>query len=141
LDADTNKLEEKLPVGQEMSTKPDTTEEISPEVFKVSPSTLEVFSTIFSAFEESESNSGSEPGPKNSIKWLDFGAAMIDIGFSILPSIGSLYTFVPGEDFDVTTFFTLHRPYLSVIWGDRLLLLALRLKMLYGWGKETFEAE
>uniref|UniRef100_A0A093VTB9 Uncharacterized protein n=1 Tax=Talaromyces marneffei PM1 TaxID=1077442 RepID=A0A093VTB9_TALMA len=118
-----------------------TINEISPEVFKVSSNTLEVFTTIFSGLEESESNSGSQPGPEKSIKWLDFGTAMVDIGYSILPSVGSLYTFVPGKESNVATFLTLHRPYRSVIRGDGLLLLALRLKLLYGWRKETFELE
>jgi hypothetical protein len=138
---DTSKLESEAPIEPETPTKSDTVEEPSPEVLKVSPSTLEVFATIFTALEESESNSGCQPKPEYSIKWLDFGAAMVDIGFTILPSVGSLYTFVPGKDCDQATFLTLHRPYGSVIHGDGLLLLALRLKLMYGWGKETFEAE
>lgn len=138
---DTNRLESEASAEPETSTMVDTVEEATPAAFKVSPSTLQVFTIIFSALEESESNSGSQPGPEYSIKWLEFGAAMKEIGFSILPSLGALYSFVPGEDSDLATFLTLHRPYRSVIRGDGLLLLALRLKLLYGWGKESFEAE
>ncbi|RAO73294.1 uncharacterized protein BHQ10_009306 [Talaromyces amestolkiae] len=135
------KLDSNHTAKPETSTHSDTDEDITPGTFKVSPRTLQAFSTIFSALEESEADSGSQPGPEYSVKWLDFGTAMKEAGFSILPSLGSLYTFVPGEASDVPTFFTIHRPYRSVIHGDRLLLLALRLKMLYGWSKETFEAE
>ncbi|GAM41078.1 hypothetical protein TCE0_041r13927 [Talaromyces pinophilus] len=138
---DTNKLGSEAPAEPEASTMVDTAEEATAAASKVSPSALQVFTTIFSALEKSESNSGSQPGPEHSIKWFEFGAAMKEIGFSILPSLGALYSFVPGVDSDVATFFTLHRPYRSVIRGDGLLLLALRLKLLYGWGKDSFEAE
>lgn len=138
---DTNKFASEAPTEPKTSSQSATAGDETAEIFKVSRSTAEVFTTIFSALEESEANPGSRPGPKYSIKWLDFGTAMNEIGFSILPSLGYLYTFVPSEDSDVGTFLTLHHPYRSVIHGDGLLLLALRLKLLYGWGKETFEAE
>lgn len=138
---DTNTFASEAPTEPKTSSQPATAGEETAEVFKVSRSTAEVFTTIFSALEESEANPGSRPGPKYSIKWLDFGTAMNEIGFSILPSLGYLYTFVPSEDSDVDTFLTLHHPYRSVIHGDGLLLLALRLKLLYGWEKEAFEAE
>lgn len=135
------KLHSHHPAEPETSIQSDTSEEATPGAFKVSPSTLQVFSTIFSALEEFEANSGSQPGPEYSIKWLEFGTAMKEVGFSILPSLGSLYTFVPDEASDVALFLTLYRPYRSVIHGDGLLLLALRLKLLYGWNKGTFQAE
>ncbi|EED12217.1 hypothetical protein TSTA_002810 [Talaromyces stipitatus ATCC 10500] len=123
------------PIEQDSPTKSDVTEEL-PEVFKVQPTTLEVFTALFSALESGSNSDDAAP----SIKWLAFGTAMAEIGFTIVPNIGSLYTFVPSENAEVQAYFTLHRPYREVIQGDSLVYLASRLKHLYGWGKETFEA-
>lgn len=121
-----------------MSTSSDTTQ-ILPEVFRVSCSALRVFRTLFP---EHECNCTSQPRTTpDSIEWVDFGAAMIEIGFEIIPSVGLLYSFKRGENFvKPAEFFTLHRPYRETIKGNSLMHLAARLEKLYGWGGDSFES-
>jgi hypothetical protein len=104
------------------------TVEISP-VFKVKQDTAEVFSTLFS---KSES--------RGSISWAAFEAAMTDLKFSVMPKFGSVFTFFPPQDFGVQKSLTVHRPHKSRIEGYVLLSFASRLKRVYGWGEQSFEA-
>ncbi|KAH7017420.1 hypothetical protein EDB80DRAFT_704864 [Ilyonectria destructans] len=105
-------------------------EELAPssQTFRVGSSTAEVFSTIFAKSQA-----------RGSVNWAAFEAAMADLGFSVLPKFGSIYTFNPPEPMTVKRSLTLHRPHKSRIEGYLLLIFARRLKRVYGWGEQTFE--
>lgn len=121
-----------------MSISSDTTE-ILPEIFRVSPSALRVFRTLFPEY-DCNCTSQSRAIP-DSIEWVDFGAAMVEIGFEIIPSVGLLYSFKRGENsVKPAEFFTLSRPYRESIKGNSLIHLAARLEKLYGWGRDSFES-
>ena len=115
------------------SKQSSTTEEDTPvqpeEPFKVKPSTAEVFTTLFSRSEA-----------RGAVPWARFEAAMGDLGFSVTPRMGSIYTFLPPEDMDVKRPITFHRPHKSNIEGYLLLIYARRLKRVYGWAEQTFKA-
>ena len=64
---------------------------------------------------------------------------MADLGFSVLPKSGSVYTFFPSESMAVGKSFTTHRPHQSDIEGFAVLRLAKRLETVYGWDENTFE--
>ncbi|KAB8207493.1 hypothetical protein BDV34DRAFT_191805 [Aspergillus parasiticus] len=100
------------------------------QAFKLKPSSLEVFSTLFS-----------NRRPRSSITWAAFQAAMAHMQFSVVPKTGSIYTFSPPEGFYVQKSITLHRPHQSRIEGWRLLYFAGRLKRKYGWDEKSFETE
>ncbi|KAL8377537.1 hypothetical protein RB595_008289 [Gaeumannomyces hyphopodioides] len=95
---------------------------------KVASSTAEVFLTLF---KKSES--------RGSVSWAAFEAAMGDLGFSILPRLGSVYTFQPPEGMAKQKPLTLHRPHKSHIEGYKIPILARRLNKAYGWDEGTFE--
>ncbi|KAF4974893.1 hypothetical protein FZEAL_8259 [Fusarium zealandicum] len=98
------------------------------QAFKVSPSAAGVFSNLL---QKSQSRA--------SVGWTAFEAAMTELGFSVLPKFGSVYTFYPPEGFAVNKSVTVHRPHKSQIEGFRILILARRLKRVYGWNERTFE--
>ena len=100
-----------------------------PPIFRVKQDTVDVFSSLFS---KSES--------RGSISWTAFEAAMADLEFSITPKFGSVFTFFPPQNMGVRKSLTVHRPHKSWIEGYVLLFFASRLKRLYGWGEESFEA-
>ncbi|EJT76681.1 hypothetical protein GGTG_06597 [Gaeumannomyces tritici R3-111a-1] len=95
---------------------------------KVASSTAEVFLTFFN---KSES--------RGSVSWAAFEAAMSDLGFSVLPKFGSVYTFQPPEGMEIQRPLTLHRPHKSHVEGYMILVLARRLNRAYGWDQSTFE--
>lgn len=97
------------------------------QTFKVGPSTAGVFSTLFDKTQS-----------RGSVNWVDFEAAMAELGFSVLPKFGSVYTFLPPKSMG-TRSATVHRPHKSRIEGYSLLIFARRLKRVYGWGTKTFE--
>ncbi|KAI7169341.1 hypothetical protein KC360_g7538 [Hortaea werneckii] len=94
--------------------------------FKVKASTASVFDALFT---KSES--------RGSVSWTDFVAAMAELGFSVTPKGGSIFTFNPPETM-VAGSITLHRPHASDIEGWKLLWIARRLRKKYGWSTETF---
>lgn len=96
-------------------------------VHKVKQATFDVFATLFSKAES-----------KGSIPWAAFQSAMTDLKFSKVPRFGSVFTFVPPENFSPPRPFTIHRPHQSRIEGYKLIYFANRLKRIYGWGEETF---
>ncbi|GAB1309966.1 hypothetical protein MFIFM68171_00176 [Madurella fahalii] len=96
--------------------------------FKVSPSTAQVFSTLFA-----------KSGSRGAVSWAAFQGAMADLGFSVMPKYGSVYTFLPPENMAVNKAFTVHRPHKSQIEGYLILVFARRLKRVYGWSQKTFE--
>ncbi|KAL1792916.1 hypothetical protein ACET3X_009423 [Alternaria dauci] len=102
----------------------------SKDKFKVKPSTADVFSSLFS-----RSSTARSP-----VRWESFVAAMIDLGFSINPKVGSIYNFVPPEKMSVRRDMTLHRPHQASIEGRLLLIYSRRLKKVYGWDSSTFVA-
>ncbi|KAK4140035.1 uncharacterized protein C8A04DRAFT_40239 [Dichotomopilus funicola] len=112
-----------------------TSQTPSPEPIPVSSSTAAVFSTFF---DRSQS--------RGSVEWSAFVAAMADLGFSVTPRFGSVYTFTPPAlskqasklGSDVKRPLTLHRPHQSRIEGYSLLIFSRRLKRVYGWGEGTF---
>ena len=95
--------------------------------FKVKASTASVFDTLFAQFEF-----------RGSVSWAEFVAAMAELGFSVTPKDGSIFTFDPPETM-VAGSITLHRPHASDIEGWKLLWIARRLRKKYGWNAETFE--
>lgn len=99
-----------------------------PEKIKVKASTAEAFSTLFS---KSES--------RGTVSWAAFEAAMADLGFSVLPKFGSVYTFSPPENMNAKKSLTLHRPHKSNIEGWLVPIFARRITRAYGWDENTFE--
>jgi hypothetical protein len=98
--------------------------------FEVKASTFAVFSSLLSR----------SSAARGSIGWDGFAAAMTDLGFSIIPKVGSIYTFVPPKGVAVQRDLTLHRPHQSRIEGRRLLVYSRRLARVYGWNDSTFIA-
>ncbi|KAG5791984.1 hypothetical protein H9Q69_008968 [Fusarium xylarioides] len=97
---------------------------------KVSSSTAEVFSTLFDKTQS-----------RGSASWSSFEAAMSELGFSVLPRFGSVYTSRPSEDMDIKRPVSIHRPHQSQIEGYLILILARRLNRAYGWSEDSFVAE
>ncbi|KAJ4287917.1 hypothetical protein N0V88_007537 [Collariella sp. IMI 366227] len=69
------------------------------KAFNVSSSTAAVFSVIFSL------------SPTRSVSWKAFQSAMAELGFSVMPKFGCIYTFLPPENMHAKRSFTVHRPY------------------------------
>ncbi|KAJ0166992.1 hypothetical protein CTA2_4876 [Colletotrichum tanaceti] len=101
---------------------------VEPQTFKVSAGTAEAFGTLF---DKSKS--------RGAVSWAAFEGAMAELGFSVLPKYGSVFTFVPPETMAVKRPFTIHRPHKSHIEGYRTLIYARRLKRAYGWNEKTFK--
>ncbi|KAH9888737.1 hypothetical protein F4778DRAFT_773521 [Xylariomycetidae sp. FL2044] len=101
----------------------------TPPPFKVKMSTYETFSTLFS-----------KSKARGSVSWTGFESAMGELGFSVLPKFGSVYTFYPPESLGIQRPITLHRPHKSQIEGYVLLTFARRLHRIYGWGERSFQA-
>ena len=101
----------------------------SPQTFDVSRSTAEVFATFF---DRSES--------RGAVAWTAFEGAMAELGFSVMPRYGSVYTFFPPEGVKGQPF-TLHRPHGAWIEGCRVLVVGRRLGRVYGWGRGTFRVK
>ncbi|KAF4959532.1 hypothetical protein FGADI_1599 [Fusarium gaditjirri] len=97
---------------------------------KVSSSTAEVFATLFDKTQS-----------RGSVNWSSFEAAMSELGFSVLPRFGSVYTFRPSEYMDVKRPVSIHRPHQSQIEGYLILILARRLNRAYGWSEDLFVVE
>jgi len=105
-------------------------EQLTPlrQTFEVKASTFAVFSSLLSRSSTA----------RGSISWDAFALAMTDLGFSVNPKVGSIYTFDPPEKMAVQRSLTLHRPHQSHIDGWRLLVYSRRLKRVYGWDELTF---
>ncbi|TGO09857.1 hypothetical protein BTUL_0152g00120 [Botrytis tulipae] len=104
------------------------TEEL-PRVFKVNKNTAQVFSTMFAKSEA-----------RGSLSWISFETAMVDLGFSVIPKFGSVYTFSPaGKNVGYEKSITFHRPHKSEIEGWKLVMFASRLKRVYGWNEQSFK--
>ncbi|GAW19630.1 hypothetical protein ANO14919_091180 [Xylariales sp. No.14919] len=99
-----------------------------PKPFKVKPGTAEVFSTLFSKAKS-----------RGSVPWANFEAALAELGFSVVPKFGSVFTFYPPDTMATQKPLTLHRPHQSRIEGFLLLVFARRLNRQYGWAEETFQ--
>ncbi|KAF7587682.1 hypothetical protein BBP40_006867 [Aspergillus hancockii] len=99
------------------------------KLFKVKSTTFEVFSTFFS-----------KSKARGSVNWSASEAAMVDMGFSVIPKFGSIYTFSPVKNSDFRNSITVHRPHESRIEGYRLLIFARRLKRKFGWEETSFMA-
>lgn len=99
-------------------------------IYKVRQSTFDTFSILFSRGQA-----------RGSIPWTDFEAAMADLNFSVIPKFGSVYTFLPPVGMGVQKSFTVHRPHQSWIEAHLLLILASRLKRVYGWGLDYFKVD
>ncbi|WKT43565.1 hypothetical protein QSH57_008401 [Fusarium oxysporum f. sp. vasinfectum] len=97
---------------------------------KVSSSTAEVFATLFDKTQS-----------RGSVNWSSFEAAMSELGFSVLPRFGSVYTFRPSKDMDIKKSVSIHRPHQSQIEGYLILILARRLNRAYGWSEDSFVTE
>ncbi|OIW32559.1 hypothetical protein CONLIGDRAFT_699375 [Coniochaeta ligniaria NRRL 30616] len=101
---------------------------VQSEVFRVSRSTLEVFSSLFDHSEAS--------GPVN---WSDFTSAMVELGFAIEARYGSAYKFSPPRTMSVIRPLSVHHPHVAKMEGRVKKYLAHRLKDAYGWDKGTFQ--
>ncbi|KAJ8105096.1 hypothetical protein ONZ43_g7563 [Nemania bipapillata] len=100
-----------------------------PKPIKVKATTANVFSILFSRAES-----------RGTVPWVNFEAALAELGFSVIPKFGSVFTFFPPESMAIQKPLTLHRPHKSRIEGYLLLVFARRLNRLYGWREETFQA-
>ncbi|KAK0701873.1 hypothetical protein B0T26DRAFT_660066 [Lasiosphaeria miniovina] len=105
----------------------DKTTEVLPK-FKVRSSTAQVFSTLFD-----------KSLARGSVSWTAFTAAMTELGFSLMPKFGSVFTFFPPQTMDTQKPLTMHRPHGPHIEGHLVPIYARQLARAYGWGKETFE--
>lgn len=94
--------------------------------FQVKAATASVFTTLFSRSEA-----------HGSVSWTSFEAAMADLGFSVTPKGGSVFTFNPPASMNSRPI-TLHRPHVSEIEGYKLLIVARRLQRVYGWAPRSF---
>ncbi|KAK3938103.1 hypothetical protein QBC46DRAFT_451435 [Diplogelasinospora grovesii] len=100
-------------------------------------------SSTYEIASRAETPGAEEPAPspqtfksRGSVSWAAFEAALVDLGFSVLPKFGSIYTFLPPDTMAVKSF-TVHRPHKSRIEGYMILVFARRLKRVYGWGEQT----
>ncbi|KAK1451824.1 hypothetical protein CMEL01_06398 [Colletotrichum melonis] len=100
---------------------------VEKQTFKVSPATAEVFNALF---KKSES--------RGAVNWTAFEGAMAELGFSVLPKYGSVFTFMPPDSMAVMRPFTVHRPHKSHIGGYMTLVYSRRLARAYGWDEKTF---
>ncbi|KAH6604786.1 ipa protein [Trichoderma cornu-damae] len=98
------------------------------QVLRVSAQAADLFSTLFKKAEA-----------RGSINWGSFESAMGELGFSVMPKYGSVYTFTPPESMNVQKSFTVHRPHKSRIEGYLIPIFARRLKRTYGWSEDTFQ--
>ncbi|KAF2103130.1 hypothetical protein NA57DRAFT_63799 [Rhizodiscina lignyota] len=105
-------------------------EEEQPTILRVRASTAEVFSTLFTKAES-----------RGSVSWTAFVSAMTDLGFSVQPRTGSVYTFLPPESMHVSKSLTLYRPHKSEIERYHAIVYAKRLRRVYGWSEKTFEVD
>ena len=105
--------------------------EAEQQTFKVKPTTLSVFSTLLSR----------SSSARGAVTWAAFLSAMTDLGFSVLPKLGSIFKFVPPESFAAKRPLTLHQPHRGSLEGARLLEYSRRLKRTYGWDDKTFAIE
>jgi hypothetical protein len=64
---------------------------------------------------------------------------MADLGFSILPRGGSVYTYTPPSSFSKAGQTTIHRPHGAKLERYRLQRLAHRLRTRYGWTTQSFK--
>ena len=101
-----------------------------PTIFKVKASTAAVFSTLFT-----------KGASRGSVSWTAFVSAMTDLGLSVQPKTGSVYTFEPPESISVNKSLTLHRPHRSEIERHHIIVYAIRLRKKYGWNEKTFEVD
>ncbi|KAK3939513.1 ipa protein [Diplogelasinospora grovesii] len=95
------------------------------QIFKVSPSTAAVFSTLLAKSPQSQRGRGS-------VTWQAFESAMADLGFSVVPKFGSVYTFLPPQSMNADRSLTVHRPHQSRIEGHLVPVFAQRLRRVYG---------
>lgn len=94
--------------------------------FNVKALTAALFSTLF---DKSEA--------RGSVSWTDFESAMADLGFSVTPKGGSIFTLNPPASMNSRPI-TLHRPHVSEIEGYKMLIIKRRLERAYGWTTDSF---
>ncbi|KAI1207470.1 uncharacterized protein F4807DRAFT_469291 [Annulohypoxylon truncatum] len=103
-------------------------ESLKPMHMTVRSGVVETFSTLFSRSEA-----------RGSIPWTAFETAMSDLGFSVIPEYGSVYTFAPSNKLSLDRSIKVHRPHQSRIEGHKLFFIARLLSRTYGWTKDTFQ--
>ncbi|PYH90739.1 hypothetical protein BO71DRAFT_333764 [Aspergillus ellipticus CBS 707.79] len=103
-------------------------EPVDPKIIKVKAASFRVFSTLYPGAEA-----------RGSINWTAFAAAMVDVGFSIAPTTGSIFSFEPPAYLDIKQSVNIHRPHESAVEGYLIRIWAKRLRDTYGWGRDTFE--
>ncbi|KAI1458571.1 hypothetical protein F4805DRAFT_474150 [Annulohypoxylon moriforme] len=113
---------ERLPVDKK------DLEALKPTRLTVRSGSAETFSSLFSKSEA-----------RGSIPWTSFESAMSDLGFSVIPEYGSVYTFAPTEKLGFDKSIKIHRPHQSRIEGHKLLFIARILSRTYGWTKDSFQ--
>ncbi|KAB5577812.1 hypothetical protein GE09DRAFT_1214022 [Coniochaeta sp. 2T2.1] len=99
-----------------------------PRVYRVRPATSDVFDALFD-------KSVAQPP----VHWADFVSAMVDLGFSVEPLYGSVFTFLPSAEMGMLQSFTTHRPHGPKMEKYRVQSVARRLNRVYGWTRDTFE--
>lgn len=104
-------------------------ESISKHALQVTASTKEVFDNLFPKGQQA----------RGSVSWTAFQAAMVELGFTVIPKYGSAVTFEPTEAMSLAKSVTVHRPHQAKIEGHKLLMFASRLRTVYGWDEGTFK--
>lgn len=94
----------------------------------VTPNTMGTMTALFSRSQS-----------LGAIPWTSFESAMADLGFSILPRGGSVYTYTPPSSLPKAAQITIHRPHGAKLEGYRLQRLAHRLRTKYSWTTESFK--
>lgn len=114
---------------EQIAESPTDDKSPSQHTYSVSPATHAVFSTLFARSNEA----------RGSVNWSAFQSSMAELGFSVIPKVGSVYTFRPPSDMGTERGLTLHRPHHSRIEGYLTLIFARRLRRAYGWNENSFE--
>ncbi|KAI0123759.1 hypothetical protein BJ170DRAFT_703838 [Xylariales sp. AK1849] len=137
------KATEYVPFPPEDPKEPSVRVQRRREKEKTRPAHSSVYDITTSA-QSSATTAAERPQPpehfkvKRSTFDSDFEAAMGDLGFSIFPKYGSVYTFHPQRTSNQRPL-TLHRPHSSRIEGYKLLFYPRRLNRVYGWRAITFQ--
>ena len=108
------------------ATRHPTTQQAPSPKMSVKASVAAVFDSFFARSEA-----------RGSVPWTNFAAAMAELGFSVTPKGGSIFTSNPPASMS-TRSITLHRPHSSDIESWKLLYFARRLSRAYGWDGQTF---
>ncbi|TPX18665.1 uncharacterized protein E0L32_002522 [Thyridium curvatum] len=102
---------------------------------KVSRSAKHVFDTLFAKSRRAQ----------GAISWKNFGSAMVEAGFSVIPGTGSEFKFVPAPGSDLKASMVVHKPHQpgnsKKIEGSKASAVRRQLRRELGWDEDTFESK